>query len=493
MKKPGFAGRIAGAFIDSKLTPLLIVATLLFGIMAVVITPREEEPQIIVPMMDVLVQFPGAAPEEVESRITAPMERKIWEIPGVEYIYSMSRPGLSIITVRFYVGEDVEDSLVKLYDKLMSNMDMAPPGASPFLVKPKSIDDVPILALTLWGEEYDGYTLRRIAGELGTEIKKLRNVSEVEILGGQPRQLQVLLSGDRLASRGLSALGVAQSLTGVNWNLQAGHFDQQNQSVRVEVGNYLRSADDLEDVVVGAGNGPPVYLRDVARIVDGPAEAEDYVFFGIGPGGEEKGIDSEQVGKRYVAVTLDVAKKKGSNAVAIAESIQDLVGRLKGRVVPSDVQVTVTRNYGATAEEKSNELIKHLLLATVSVTVLIALFLGFYEAVVVAVAVPVTLAMTLFFSMLFGYTLNRVTLFALIFAIGILVDDAIVVVENIYRHYQLKREETRAASIRATDEVGNPTILATLAVVAALLPMVFISGLMGPYMEPIPINASVAM
>ncbi len=493
MKKSGFAGRIAGAFIDSKLTPLLIVATLLFGLMAVIMTPREEEPQIIVPMMDVLVEFPGASPEEVASRITAPMERKIWEIPGVEYLYSMSRPGLSVITVRFHVGEDVEDSLVKLYDKLMSNMDMAPPGASPFLVKPKSIDDVPILAFTLWGEGYDGYLLRRIAGELATEIKKLENVSEVEILGGQRRQLRVLLSADRLASHGLSAPAVVQSLAGVNWNLQAGRFDRQNRSVLVEIGNYLRSAEDLESVVVATRNGRPVYLRDVSRIVDGPAEPEDYVFFGVGPGGQEKGIEPGHLGRRHAAVTLDVAKKKGSNAVVITETIQELVHRLRGRVVPSDVQVTVTRNYGATAEEKSNELIKHLALATVSVTVLIGFFLGFYEAVVVAVAVPVTLATTLFFSMLFGYTLNRVTLFALIFAIGILVDDAIVVVENIYRHYQLKREESRAASITATDEVGNPTILATLAVVAALLPMVFISGLMGPYMEPIPINASVAM
>jgi len=493
MRKTGFAGRIAAAFIGSKLTPLLILAALLLGILAVMITPREEEPQIIVPMMDVLVRFPGASPSEVESRITSPMERKLWEIPGVEYLYSMSRPGLSIVTVRFYVGENIEDSLVKLYDKLMSNADLIPPGASPPLVKPKSIDDVPILALTLWGEDSDGYTLRRIAEELAAEVKKLDNISDVEILGGRKRTARVLLSAERLSAYGVSALSVAQSLTRVNRNLQAGTFNQKNRSVQVEIGNFLRDTGDLAKVVVGVRNHRPVYLQDVAKILDGPDEPGDYVFLGPGPAGEERGIGKELEGKRFPAVTLDIAKKKGTNAVTIARAVQERVDALKGKIIPSDVHVTLTRDYGATAQEKSNELIKHLILATVSVTILIGFFLGFYEAVVVAVAVPVTLAMTLFISMLFGYTLNRVTLFALIFAIGILVDDAIVVVENIHRHYKLKREEPLQASITATDEVGNPTILATLTVIAALLPMVFISGLMGPYMEPIPVNASVAM
>ena len=493
MKQIGIAGRTASAFINSKLTPLIILAALLFGAMAVMITPREEEPQIIVPMMDVFVQFSGASPEEVESRITSPMERKIWEIPGVEYVYFMSRPGLSIITVRFYVGEDVENSLVNLYDKLMSNMDMSPPGASPFLVKPKSIDDVPILAMTLWGGNYDEYTLRRIAEEVGTEIKKLDNISDVEILGGRKRAARVELSQERLASYGISALGAAHSIEAVNWNLQSGEFSRKDRSILVEIGNDLKDTEDLKDVVVGVQNRRPVYLKDVAEISDGPDEPEDYVLFGAGPKGHEKGIPENQIGKRFAAVTLDVAKKKGANAVRIARSIEEKVEALKGRIIPSDVHITLTRDYGATAEEKSNELIKHLFLATVSVTILIGIALGFYEAVVVAVAVPVTLALTLFFSMLFGYTLNRVTLFALIFAIGILVDDAIVVVENIHRHYKLKKEDCFTASITATDEVGNPTILATLTVIAALLPMVFISGLMGPYMEPIPVNASVAM
>ncbi|NOY52729.1 MAG: efflux RND transporter permease subunit [Deltaproteobacteria bacterium] len=493
MTKRGGAGRLAAAFIESKLTPLIILAALLLGGMAVMMTPREEEPQIIVPMMDVLVRFPGAGPSEVESRITSPMERKLWEIPGVKYLYSMSRPGLSIVTVRFRVGENVEDSLVKLYDKLASNADLIPPGASPPLVKPKSINDVPILALTLWGKNYHGYELRRIADETAVEIKKLDDISEVEILGGRKRTARVLFSAERLSAYGLSALGVAQRLGEVNRNLQAGSFSRRDRSVKVEIGSFLRDAGDLGDVVVGVWNHRPVYLRDVAEIKDGPNAPDDYLFFGTGPAGRAKGIAGAFAGKRFPAVTIDIAKRKGTNAVSIARAVKARVASLRGRVIPDGVHVTWTRNYGATAQEKSNELMQHLLLATVSVTILIGLFLGFYEALVVAVAVPVTLAMTLFISMLLGYTLNRVTLFALIFAIGILVDDAIVVVENIHRHYKLKKEDPLQASITATDEVGNPTILATLTVIAALLPMVFISGLMGPYMEPIPINSSVAM
>ncbi len=493
MKRTGIAGRIAGAFIDSRLTPLIILASLLLGFLAVMITPREEEPQIVVPMMDVMVRFPGASPKEVESRITSPMERKLWEVPGVEYLYSMSRPGISLVTVRFYVGENVEDALVRLYDKLMSNMDLIPPGASPPLVKPRSIDDVPVVALTLWGKGYDGYTLRRVAEELGVRIKKLDPISNIEILGGVRREARVLLSADRLASHGISSLAVVRALRGVNWNLQAGVFDRMNRTVRVEVGNYLKDASDLGNVVVGVRNRRPVYLRDVADVLDGPGEPEDYVFFGAGPGAQRKGIREPAGGERFPAVTLAVSKKKGTNAVRVTESVLAKVDRLRGTILPSDLHVTLTRDYGATAEEKSNELIKHLILATVSVTVLIWIALGGYEAMVVVVAVPVTLAMTLFFSMLFGYTLNRVTLFALIFAIGILVDDAIVVVENIHRHYKLRLEEPVPATITATDEVGNPTILATLTVIAALLPMAFISGLMGPYMKPIPVNASVAM
>ncbi len=494
MTQRGGAGRLAAAFIESKLTPLIILAALLLGAMAVMITPREEEPQIIVPMMDVLVRFPGASPSEVESRITSPMERKLWEIPGVKYLYSMSRPGLSVVTVRFRVGENVEDSLVKLYDKLSSNADLIPPGASRPLVKPKSINDVPILALTLWGKNKDGYALRRIADEVAVEVKKLNDISEVEILGGRKRTARVLFSADRLSAYGLSALAVAQRLGEVNRNLQAGSFSQRNRSLKVEIGNFLRDADDLGAVVVGVVKSRPVYLRDVAEVREGPDAPDDYVFIGAGPAGtEEKGISRKVSRKRFPAVTIDIAKRKGTNAVTIARAVKARVASLRGRVIPKGVHVTWTRDYGATAQEKSNELIEHLLLATVSVTILIGLFLGFYEALVVAVAVPVTLAMTLFVSMLLGYTLNRVTLFALIFAIGILVDDAIVVVENIHRHYKLKKEDPLQASITATDEVGNPTILATLTVIAALLPMVFISGLMGPYMEPIPINSSVAM
>ena len=493
MNKPGAAGRTAAAFLESLLTPLLVAAALLLGLLAVALTPREEEPQIVVPMMDVWVRLPGATAAEVESRVTIPMESKIAEIPGVEYLYAVSRPGVSLVTVRFYVGEDLEDSLVKLYDKLMSNADLIPPGASPPLVKPKSIDDVPVTALTFWGEGYDADTLRRIVQEAALRVQRLPGVAQVEILGGAPRTARILLSPQALAGHGLTALEIVDALRGVNAELVAGTVDRADRSLRVEIGSPLREPADLGRVVVGLNHGRPVHLQDVARIVDGPAEAEDYVLFAPGPAAAAKGIPAEQRFRRFPAVTLDVAKKKGTNAVKVSRAVAAAVRGLRGTLIPGDVHVTVTRDYGATALEKSNELIKHLVLATVSVTLLIGVALGVREALVVAVAVPVTLALTLFFSMLFGYTLNRVTLFALIFAIGILVDDAIVVVENIHRHFARNPGDLRGAAVAATDEVGNPTILATLTVIAALLPMVFISGLMGPYMEPIPINASVAM
>ncbi|MGZ4833240.1 MAG: efflux RND transporter permease subunit [Terriglobales bacterium] len=482
------AGKIAHTFIGSKLTPLIIVASLLLGIFAIWQTPREEEPQIVVPMIDVFVQMPGASAREVEQRVTIPMEKLLREVPGVEYIYSISQPGTSMVIVRFYVGQKEEDAIVRTYNKLYSNFDRIPPGVSQPLIKVRSIDDVPIMALTLWGQNYDAGTLRRIAGELENSVKQLDDVSETTIIGGLPRKLRVVLDTDRLAGYHLSPADVVARLQGANQRVEAGSFARDNQDVRVDAGRFLSSPEELQQIVVGVANGKPVYLRDVQKFEDGPAEADTYVLFGQGK--------SAGGGEEHSAVTITIAKRKGTNASVIAESVQDKIHSLRGYLLPSDLNVTVTRNYGETAKQKSDELLKHLLLATISVTLLIALALGWRESGVVLVAIPVTLALTLAIFYLFGYTLNRVTLFALIFSIGILVDDAIVVVENIVRHFRLPENKGRSlaeVAVEAVDEVGNPTILATFGVLAAILPMAFVRGLMGPYMRPIPVGASAAM
>jgi multidrug efflux pump subunit AcrB len=485
------AGRTARAFIESKLTPLIISAAVVLGLFSIARTPREEEPQIIVPMLDVFVEMPGASAAEVEQRVTVPMEKLLREVPGVEYLYSISQPGLSLVIVRFYVDEKEEDAILRTYNKLYSNFDRIPPGVSQPLIKVRSIDDVPILALTLWGPGYDHYRLRRIAGELEHTLKQIDDVSETALIGGLPRQLRVNFEVERLAAYGLSPAGVTAQLAQANRRGAAGSFAQDNREVRVEAGRFLASVEDLEKVVVGVHQGRPVYLRDVARLEDGPGEPETYVLFGGARGGP-----AELAGREYAAVTLTLAKRKGTNASVIAAQVLGKVASLRGYLLPNDLQVTVTRNYGETAKEKSDELLKHLLLATFSVTLLIALALGWRESGVVLLAVPVTLALTLAIFYFYGYTLNRVTLFALIFSIGILVDDAIVVVENIVRHFRLPENRGRSlteVAVEAVDEVGNPTILATFTVIAAILPMAFVSGLMGPYMRPIPVGASAAM
>jgi multidrug efflux pump subunit AcrB len=486
----GLAGRVARAFIDSKLTQLAIVGSLLLGLFAVLATPREEEPQIVVPFADVFVDMPGASAKEVEERVSIPMEKKLREIPGVEYVYSISQPGASVAIVRFYVGEDEERSMVKLNDKLRANFDLIPPGASQPLVKPRSIDDVPILALTLWGERADPFTLRRIAAELDEQVKAVPEVSETRLIGGLRRQLRVTLDRDRLAGFGVAPGGVLAALGESNRELRVGSFARDNREYLVDAGTFLGDAGELGQVVVGVSRGRPVHLKDVASVDDGPEEPREYVM--MAPGGAA----GRAAAATFPAVTLSVAKRKGTNAVVIAERVLAKVETMRGRLIPSDVHLTITRNYGETAREKSNELLKHLLLATVSVTVLIALFLGLRASLVVLVAIPVTLSLTLFLYSLYGYTLNRVTLFALIFSIGILVDDAIVVVENIARHFRLPENRGRtptAVAVEAVDEVGNPTILATFAVIGAILPMAFVGGLMGPYMRPIPVGASAAM
>lgn len=480
----GIAGRLAATFIKSKITPLIVVASVLLGLGAVVMLPREEEPQIIVPMVDVMVAMPGASAAEVEQRVTKPVEKLLWEIPGVEYIYSTSSAGAAIVIVRFQVGQNEEDALVRLNQKLASNADAISPGASPPLVKARSIDDVPILALTLSSNRYDHFALRRTAAEIADEVKEINDVSDVKLIGGERRQARVVLDPERMSARGVSPDGIAMMLQGANRQTVAGTIASGNKETIVETGDFLASADEVGAVVVGAAGGRPVYLRDVATVIDGPAEASDYVF----SGSKESGVEP--------AVTIAISKRKGTNAIEISRAAIAKVESLKGTLIPADVNVTTTRNYGETAAEKSNELLLHMLIAIASVTALILLALGYREAGIVATAIPVTLALTLAVFYFYGYTLNRITLFALIFSIGILVDDAIVVVENMTRHYALPENKDRSLieiAIDAVDEVGNPTILATFAVIAAILPMAFVSGLMGPYMRPIPVGASAAM
>ena len=478
----GFAGRLAAVFIDSKLTPLIIVATILLGIGAVAMLPREEEPQIVVPMIDVFVSSPGASPSEVAARVTKPMEKLLWEIPGVEYIYSTSSSGMAMSIVRFKVGTNEEDAITRVSTKLHANEDLMPAGVSAPLVKPRSIDDVPVVAITLSSQRYDHFTLRRIAAQLRNEIKQVPDVSEVTLIGGERRQLRVTLDPARVAAHGLSPAAIAGRLQEANRQSDSGSFSTNDREVLVQTGGFIESAADAGSVVVGAGP-TPVYLRDVATISDGPEEAADYVFSGHGDA-------------IAPAVTIAVAKRKATNATDLSHAVLQRVDSMKGSIIPGDVDVTITRNYGETSAEKSNELLLHMILAVISVSILVAVVLGWRESGIVAIAIPVTLALTLTVFYLAGYTLNRVTLFALIFSIGILVDDAIVVVENIVRHYRLPHNKTRNLrdiALEAVDEVGNPTILATFTVIAAILPMGFVSGLMGPYMRPIPVGASAAM
>ncbi|MFA6092570.1 MAG: efflux RND transporter permease subunit [Elusimicrobiota bacterium] len=486
MPPQGLAGTLASTFIRSKLTVLLVVSSLLMGVFATLKLPREEEPQINVPMFDLFVPFPGASAKEVSERVTSVGERKLWEIPGVEYIYSTSEPGAAMFIVRFKVGTDPGQAMTLLHAKTSANLDILAPGAGRPLIKPRSIDDVPILALTLSGKGQDAYALRRAAAALREEISGVADVSEIAIIGGRKRTLLVHFDPRRLSERRIDPLELAGMLQSSNRKLPAGHYDAGDKSVQVETDAFIRSAEDLRGVVVGVSAGRPVKLSDVARIIDGPDDSEQEVFALAGAG--EPGLGPSP------AVTLAVSKRRGANATVVSREVLARVRDAKGRLLAPGMDVQVTRDYGRTAKEKSDELIFHMLLATLSVTLLIALALGVREALVVLVAVPVTLSLTLLVYFLFGYTLNRITLFALIFSIGILVDDAIVVVENIHRHYMMKDgREIKRLAVDAVAEVGNPTILATWAVVAAILPMAFVRGLMGPYMRPIPVGASFAM
>jgi multidrug efflux pump subunit AcrB len=487
----GLSGRIARAFLDSPLTPLIALVSLLLGVFAVIVTPKEEEPQINVTMANVLIAFPGASSEDVHNLVTVPAEQVLSQMTGVEHIYSVTRPGQAVLTVQFKVGEPRIDSLVKLYDTLMSNRDWLPAnlGVLDPLVKPKGIDDVPIVTLTLHSRRDDATSagLQKIAHELEIELKRVPGAREVATLGGPDDVIRVTLDPERMNAHRVTAADVERALSSANASTPVGQLTAANRTIEVRTGQFLASARDVEQVVVSVVQRRPVTVADIARVGDGADVPSRYVWHGVRQVEQGAGFSERP------AVTMQVSKKPGENASTVADAVIERVARLRGQLIPDDVQVTVTRNYGATASDKASQLIRKLIFATLSVIALVWAALGRREALIVGVAVVLTLAATLAASWAWGFTLNRVSLFALIFSIGILVDDAIVVVENIHRRSQIEHLPLRQLIPRAVDEVGGPTILATLTVMAALLPMAFVSGLMGPYMAPIPINSSMGM
>ena len=484
----GIAGKLAKQFINSKITPLLMVASLLVGIMATFMTPREEEPQIVVPMVDLYIPYPGAAPSEVEARVAKALERTLTEIPGVDYVYSTSMHDVALVTVRFKVGEDAERSMVKLWTAIMKNMDKMPQGVQFPLMKKVSIDDVPVLNLTFWSKTKDPYQLRQAAAQVAEELKKISNIGDVELKGGLKRQVRVVLDKEKLHQFNVSPLQIAHQIQIANSQMTSGDLKQVEQEIILRTGKFLESATEVSNIVVGLYGASPVYLRDVATVTDGPEEVNNYNFFGFAAAAPKGSASGE-----YPAVTLTVAKRKGGDASVLAGKVMERVDGLRKTVIPAGITVSETRNYGASASEKVFTLLEHLLMAVVAVTIVVGFFLGWRGALVVLASVPITFALTLLIYYLLDYSLNRVTLFALIFVTGIVVDDSIIIAENIHRHFAMKRQPRLQAAITAINEVGNPTILATFTVIAAVLPMVFVSGLMGPYMSPMPIGASLAM
>ncbi len=485
----GISGKIADFFINSKLTILLMVALMIIGVYSSFLIPREEEPQINVPMADVMVGYPGASPTEVENRVAKPLEKIISNIKGVEHVHTMAMNGQAMLIVQFYVGQDVERSYVKLYDELAKHEDMFPKGVYKPMVKTRSIDDVPMLGLTLWSDKMDDFQLRQIAEEVTSEVEKVKDVAITKEIGGRNRELKVVLDKDKMAENGVDALGIMGMIQANNGSSQSGSFVNSDQEYLVTTGKFLSSSEDVGSLVVGVNKNRPVYLKQVATIEDGPSTARSYVSFGYGKANEKFKKDQSE----YPAVTISVGKVKGADAMKISAKIIDKVEQLKKNLIPNDVHVEVTRNYGETASDKVGELLMHLGIAILAVTFLVMLAMGWRGGLVVFFSVPLTFALTLFAYYLLGYTLNRITLFALVFVVGIVVDDSIIIAENMHRHFKMKRLPFKQAAIYAINEVGNPTILATFTVIAAILPMAFVSGMMGPYMSPMPIGASIAM
>ncbi|MCL7761866.1 efflux RND transporter permease subunit [Polaribacter sp. Z014] len=487
--KEGLAGKIAKVFIGSKLTVLLMIVFMVVGVYASFLIPREEEPQIDVPMADIFVGYPGASPTEVESRVVKPLEKLISNIKGVEYVHSTSMNEKAMVIVQFYVGEDIERSFVKLYNEINKHMDQMPAGVTFPLVKTRAIDDVPMLGLTLWSENYSDYQLSQMAQELESEIKKVNDVSITHKIGGRNRQLRVVLDKDKLAASGLDFLSVSEMIKANNTQLISGSFDKNDTEFLVNTGKFLASVTDVENLVVGVQQNRPIYLKQIANIVDGPEIPQNYVSLGFGKGSEKSGDYKSE----YPAVTISVAKRKGADAMKIAEVILTKVDHLRTTLIPDDVHVEITRNYGETASHKVSELLWHLIGSIFAVTLVVMLAMGWRGGLVVFLSVPITFALTLLSYYMMDYTLNRITLFALVFVTGIVVDDSIIIAENMHRHFKMKRLPFKQAALYAINEVGNPTILATFTVIASVLPMAFVSGLMGPYMAPMPIGASIAM
>lgn len=488
--KLGLSGNLAKAFIQSKLTVLFIIAILALGVFSIYLTPSEEEPQINIPMADIYVQYPGANPKEVESRLAEPLEKMITNITGVENVYSTSMPGVVMLTVQFFVNEDFERSVVKLYNEILKNMDKMPAGVSMPLIKTRSIDDVPILSLSLWSKVYDDYQLRRIGIELSKEIKKIKNVSDINVIGGRKRKINVILNKNKMAGYHVDPLIIMRRIQSSNKQSLSGKFDENDEEFIVKTGNFFKSKEDLGNLILGVYNGSPVYLKNVAKITDGPEEPQNYTSYGYGFGEIQKA--GLKYGAEFPSVTLSVSKIKNSDAKIMSKKVLAKIENLKGKIIPNEVNITVTRNYGKSASEKVKGLLFHLLTAIFAASIIVALFLGIRGGLVVFTSVPITFALTLFVYYMLGYTLNRITLFALVFVTGIVVDDSIIIVENMHRHFKMKKQTRYQAALTAIDEVGNPTILSTFTVIAAILPMAFVSGLMGPYMAPMPIGASLS-
>lgn len=489
-EREGLVQKLVRASITGPLSPLLIIISVAAGIIAVTFTPREEEPQIVVPMADVFVSFPGASAEEVEKLVATPLEKLLWQVDGVEHVYSMSRRDHAVVTVRFFVGEDREKSLIRLQSRIAASHDAVPPGVTGWVVKPVEIDDVPIVTLTFWSQTADDALLRRIAEEMAARLAPVPDLSRSEIFGGRAREVRVEIDPEALAAHDLSPLEVSLALSASDASLAAGAFDRRDVRVPVVAGPFVGARDEVEDLVVGAFGGRPVYLRDVAEVIDGPEESRSYVRHAFGPGAHEEGTEP---GAGYPAVTLALSKKKGTNAVWVADEVVERAKALEREIVPAGVEMLVTRNYGETANEKVNELLGHLILAIITVIGLIAYALGWREGLIVAAAVPITFALTLCLNLLAGYTINRVTLFALVLVLGMVCDDPIVDVENIHRHFKKRTLPPLQAVLHAVNEVRPPVIFATVAVILSFLPMLFITGMMGPYMRPMAINVPVAM
>jgi multidrug efflux pump subunit AcrB len=485
----GISGKIARFFINSKLTILLMVALMVIGVYSSFLIPREEEPQINVPMADIMVGYPGANPAEIESRVIKPLEKIITNIKGVEHIHSMAMNGKAMLIVQFYVGQDIERSYVKLYDELMKHEHIFPPGVYKPIVKTRSIDDVPMLGLTLWSEKLNDYEIRQVAEEVTNEIEKVKDVAITKEIGGRSRTLKVVLDKDKMAENGVDPLSIMQMIQANNSSAQSGSLVTHDEETLLTTGEFLQSAEDVENLVVGVNAKMPVYLKQVATVEDGPATPVSYVSLGYGKYNKAYANAPSE----YPAVTISVGKVKGSDAMQISKKILDRIEALKKTLITNDIHVEVTRNYGETASDKVGELLMHLGIAIIAVTILVVMAMGWRGGLVVFFSVPLTFALTLFAYYLLGYTLNRITLFALVFVVGIVVDDSIIIAENMHRHFQMKRLPFKQAAIYAINEVGNPTILATFTVIAAILPMAFVSGMMGPYMSPMPIGASIAM